>query len=69
MGKMKINATPEGADFEFSGGDLNVDLLPHHVQIKPVVHYYFRDSHHNLRHMVSDCSSQFFIFAPFSLKP
>ena len=45
MGKMKIKANPEGADFDFSGGDLNVDLHPAHSDIVPIYNYFHSDYH------------------------
>ena len=45
MGKMKIKANPEGADFDFSGGDLEVDLRPAHSDIVPIYNYFRNDFH------------------------
>ncbi|XP_057294390.1 sarcoplasmic reticulum histidine-rich calcium-binding protein-like isoform X2 [Hydractinia symbiolongicarpus] len=45
MGKMKIKANPEGADFDFSGGDLHVDLHPAHSDIVPIYNYFHSDYH------------------------
>ena len=39
MGKMKIHTNPDGADFDFSGGDLHVDLHPAHSDVFPCLLY------------------------------
>lgn len=45
MGKMKIHTNPDGADFDFSGGDLHVDLHPAHSDVFPIYNYFHSDYH------------------------
>ena len=45
MGKMKIHNNPDGADFDFSGGDLHVDLHPAHSDVFPIYNYFHSDYH------------------------
>ena len=54
MGRMNIKTNPEGADFDFSGGDLHVDLHPAHSDVVPIYNYFHSDYHEEAPHDEED---------------
>ena len=54
MGKMKVKATPEGANFEFGGDDLKVDMHPAHTWVRPIHKFYHADYHLGVAHFHHD---------------